>query len=93
MKRVIIAIQLYAIVGCYRMADCREFKRRFTLKEMTITDQSDDVGQPGNVCSSTVELPDNKIVCVEYPAVVLNVTRMLETIGGEEGVSRVSRLT
>ncbi|XP_076140755.1 general transcription factor 3C polypeptide 5 isoform X1 [Alosa pseudoharengus] len=41
---------------------------------------------PGN--SATVSLPHTKLVCVEYPGVVINVDKMLDTIGGEKGVSK-----
>lgn len=43
---------------------------------------------PGN--STTISLPDTKLVCVEYPGVVVNVDKMLDTIGGERGVSKVN---
>eukprot|EP00066_Takifugu_rubripes_P028736 XP_011618002.1 PREDICTED: general transcription factor 3C polypeptide 5 [Takifugu rubripes] len=66
------------------MADCRELKLDFTLKELTLSSQSEDV--PGS--SSTVALRSNKFVCVEYPAVVTNVDKMLETLGGEEKLSK-----
>ncbi|KAM4662770.1 general transcription factor 3C polypeptide 5 isoform 2-T2 [Discoglossus pictus] len=40
--------------------------------------------------SGTVTLPRNKpMVCVEYPGLVRDVDKMLLTLGGEEGVSRV----
>lgn len=67
------------------MADCSELKLDFTLKELTLSSQSEDV--PGS--SSTVALRSNKFVCVEYPAVVTNVDKMLETLGGEEKLSNV----
>uniref|UniRef100_A0A3Q3X0S4 Uncharacterized protein n=1 Tax=Mola mola TaxID=94237 RepID=A0A3Q3X0S4_MOLML len=38
--------------------------------------------------SSTVELRANKLVCVEYPALVTSVDKMLETLGGEQAVSK-----
>ncbi|XP_012685532.2 general transcription factor 3C polypeptide 5 [Clupea harengus] len=38
--------------------------------------------------SATVSLPDNRLVCVEYPGFVINVDKMLDTIGGEKGVSK-----
>lgn len=69
------------------MADNKELKLDFTLKELTLSSKSEDV--PGS--SSTVELRANKLVCVEYPAVVTNVDKMLETLGGEQAVSKVSR--
>lgn len=67
------------------MADCKELKLDFTLKELNLSSQSEDV--PGS--SSTVALRSNKFVCVEYPAVVTNVDKMLETLGGEEKLSKV----
>lgn len=67
------------------MADCKEVKLDFTLKELTLSSQSEDV--PGS--SSSVALRSNKFVCVEYPAVVTSVDKMLETLGGEENVSKV----
>lgn len=42
--------------------------------------------------SATLALSDTNLVCVEYPAVVNNVNRMLDSIGGEQGVSKVSLL-
>lgn len=67
------------------MADCKEVKLDFTLKELTLSSQSEDV--PGS--SSTVALQSNKFICVEYPAVVTNVDKMLETLGGEDILSKV----
>ena len=32
---------------------------------------------------------ERRMVCVEYPGVVRDVSKMLPTLGGEEGVSRV----
>lgn len=32
---------------------------------------------------------ERRLVCVEYPGVVRNEAKMLQTLGGEEGVSRV----
>lgn len=69
------------------MADCKEVKLDFTLKELTLSSQSEDV--PGS--SSSVALRSNKFVCVEYPAVVTSVDKMLETLGGEENVSKVGK--
>lgn len=71
------------------MADNKELKLDFTFKELTLSSKSEDV--PGS--SSTVELRANKLVCVEYPAVVTSVDKMLETLGGEQAVSKVSRHT
>ena len=33
---------------------------------------------------------ERRMVCVEYPGLVRDVSKMLQTLGGEEGVSRVS---
>ncbi|KAG8010853.1 General transcription factor 3C polypeptide 5 [Nibea albiflora] len=68
------------------MADSTELKLDFTLKELTLSGQSEDVDVPGS--SSTVELRDSKLVCVEYPAVISSVDKMLDTLGGEQGVSK-----
>lgn len=38
--------------------------------------------------TATLALSDTNLVCVEYPAVVNNVNRMLDSIGGEQGVSK-----
>ena len=70
------------------MADSNELKLDFTLKELTLSCGAEDVDVPGS--SSAVELRDNRLVCVEYPAVVNSVTKVLETLGGEKAVSRVS---
>eukprot|EP00061_Rhincodon_typus_P011507 g36564.t1 len=32
--------------------------------------------------------PDKRLVCAEYPGAVRDQRKMLETLGGEEGVSR-----
>lgn len=42
--------------------------------------------------TATLILSDTNLVCVEYPGVVNSVDRMLDTIGGEEGVSKVISL-
>lgn len=70
------------------MADSK-LKLDFTLKELALSSQGEDVDVPGS--SSTVELQDNKLVCVEYPAVVSSVDKMMDTLGGEQVVSKVSR--
>lgn len=36
---------------------------------------------------------ERRMVCVEYPGVVRDVSKMLRTLGGEEGVSRVRSRT
>nr|XP_020456817.1 general transcription factor 3C polypeptide 5 [Monopterus albus] len=66
------------------MADSTEPKLDFSLKELTISRQSEAV--PGS--SFTVEMRNNRLVCVEYPAVVTSVDKMLETLGGEQAVSK-----
>lgn len=70
------------------MADS-ELKLDFTLKELTLSCRTEAVDVPGS--SSIVELRDNKLMCVEYPAVVNSVDKMLETLGGAQAVSKVSR--
>lgn len=41
--------------------------------------------------SAVLELPRGpRLVCVEYPGLVRDVEKMLRTLGGEDGVSRVS---
>lgn len=76
---------VFVVYTKHDMADCKELKLDFTLKDLTLSSQSEDV--PGS--SSTVALRSNKFVCVEYPAVVTNVDKMLETLGGEENLSKV----
>lgn len=40
--------------------------------------------------TAVLSLPQHRrMVCAEYPCRVLNVGKMLETLGGEEGMSRV----
>lgn len=73
------------------MAHSKELKLDFTLKELTLSCAAEGVDVPGS--SSTVELRDNRLVCVEYPGVISSVPRMLETLGGEQAVSKVSRPT
>ncbi|XP_037609457.1 general transcription factor 3C polypeptide 5 [Sebastes umbrosus] len=70
------------------MADShsKELKLNFTLKELSLSCRSEDVDVPGS--SSSVELHDNKLVCVEYPGVVTSEDKMLETLGGEKGVTK-----
>lgn len=71
------------------MADSTEPKLNFTLKQLSLSAQSEQEDVPGS--SSTVELRTSRLVCVEYPAVVNNVDKMLETLGGEQTVSKVSK--
>uniref|UniRef100_A0A3P8THM4 Ral transcription factor IIIC subunit 5 n=1 Tax=Amphiprion percula TaxID=161767 RepID=A0A3P8THM4_AMPPE len=66
------------------MARNKEVKLEFALKELTLSPQTDLV--PGG--SSSVELRDKRLVCVEYPAVVRSVDKMLETLGGEQTVTK-----
>ncbi|XP_070706075.1 general transcription factor 3C polypeptide 5 [Pempheris klunzingeri] len=68
------------------MADSKALKMDFTLKELTLSCPAEDADVPGG--SSSVELRDNKLVCVEYPAMVTSVDKMLETLGGQQGVSK-----
>ncbi|XP_051906061.1 general transcription factor 3C polypeptide 5 [Hippocampus zosterae] len=67
------------------MEDPKDLKLGFTLKELTFSGSNERDIVPGN--SSTLELRDNKLVCVEYPALVSRVDKMLETLGGEKTVS------
>ncbi|XP_034048551.1 general transcription factor 3C polypeptide 5 [Thalassophryne amazonica] len=66
--------------------DSKEFKVDFTLRELDISCQPEEAAVPGS--SSAVELRDNRLVCVEYPAVFTSVDKMLETLGGEHTVSK-----
>ncbi|XP_042365290.1 general transcription factor 3C polypeptide 5 [Plectropomus leopardus] len=68
------------------MAESKELKLDFILKELSLSPQTDAQDVPGS--SSSVELQDHKLVCVEYPAVVTSVDKMLETLGGEKTVSK-----
>ncbi|XP_060791409.1 general transcription factor 3C polypeptide 5 [Neoarius graeffei] len=38
--------------------------------------------------TATLPLSETRLVCIEYPGLVNNVDRMLETIGGEQGLSK-----
>lgn len=69
--------------------DYKQLKLDFTLNELTLSGQTEDVDVPGN--SSTVDLRPNRLVCVEYPAVITSVDKMMETLGGEQTMSSVSR--
>lgn len=47
-------------------------------------------GDAGPGVAVPVELRrERRLVCVEYPGIVRDVSKMLPTLGGEEGVSRV----
>ncbi|XP_051533042.1 general transcription factor 3C polypeptide 5 isoform X1 [Myxocyprinus asiaticus] len=39
--------------------------------------------------TATLSLPETNLVCIEYPGVVNNVEKMLDSIGREEGVSKI----
>lgn len=39
--------------------------------------------------TATVPLSETRLVCVEFPGLVKNVDKMLESIGGEQGLSKV----
>ncbi|KAM4532968.1 general transcription factor 3C polypeptide 5 isoform 1-T1 [Fundulus diaphanus] len=66
-------------------ADPGEVKLNFTLKELRLSGRTEPAAPGG---SSAVELRDKKLVCVEYPAVVTSVDMMLETLGGEQTLTR-----
>uniref|UniRef100_A0A8C0GIB1 General transcription factor 3C polypeptide 5 n=1 Tax=Chelonoidis abingdonii TaxID=106734 RepID=A0A8C0GIB1_CHEAB len=53
--------------------------------------QASDLPDPGGEQGSAVlELPRGpRLVCVEYPGLVRDVGKMLQTLGGERGVSRI----
>lgn len=69
------------------MADSNN-KLDFTLIELNAANcKSEEDNLRGS--SATVELRDNRLVCVEYPAVVKSATNMLATLGGEHTVSKV----
>ncbi|KAG9353925.1 hypothetical protein JZ751_012049 [Albula glossodonta] len=60
-------------------------------EETTDTGMSEHAGPSVPVPGSTAVLslkPDCKLVCVEYPGYVVNVEKMLQTVGGEQGVSK-----
>ncbi|XP_008322864.1 general transcription factor 3C polypeptide 5 [Cynoglossus semilaevis] len=68
------------------MADSNN-KLDFTLIELNAANcKSEEDNLRGS--SATVELRDNRLVCVEYPAVVKSATNMLATLGGEHTVSK-----
>ncbi|KAM9840875.1 general transcription factor 3C polypeptide 5 [Aulostomus maculatus] len=68
------------------MAQSKGLKPDFTLRELTLSGHSEDADVRGS--SPAVELRDKRLVCVEYPAVVSSVGKMLETLGGEQAVSK-----
>ncbi|CAB1332806.1 unnamed protein product [Coregonus sp. 'balchen'] len=69
----------------------------FTMKEITGTRQSVS-GSASDESSTASVVPEsssilsiseeNKLVCVEYPGIISNVDKMLESIGGIQGVSK-----
>lgn len=44
--------------------------------------------RPATASTAILALPDTKLVCVEYPGFVKNVDKMLDSIGGEQGLSK-----
>uniref|UniRef100_A0A3B3ZRC4 Uncharacterized protein n=1 Tax=Periophthalmus magnuspinnatus TaxID=409849 RepID=A0A3B3ZRC4_9GOBI len=54
------------------------------LKELSLSDQSPHI--PGNC--ACLPLRENRLVCVEYPAVIQNLDRALESLGGEHNMSK-----
>uniref|UniRef100_A0A3B3ZRU7 General transcription factor IIIC, polypeptide 5 n=1 Tax=Periophthalmus magnuspinnatus TaxID=409849 RepID=A0A3B3ZRU7_9GOBI len=55
-----------------------------SLKELSLSDQSPHI--PGNC--ACLPLRENRLVCVEYPAVIQNLDRALESLGGEHNMSK-----
>ena len=35
-------------------------------------------------------IPKNKLICIDYPAIVANHDKMLESLGGERTISKVT---
>nr|XP_061836875.1 general transcription factor 3C polypeptide 5-like [Nerophis lumbriciformis] len=68
------------------MEEATDLKIGLTLKELTVSGLSDGDEVAG--CSSTLELQDLKLVCVEYPAIIASVDKMLHTLGGELTMSK-----
>uniref|UniRef100_A0A3Q3WKG6 Uncharacterized protein n=1 Tax=Mola mola TaxID=94237 RepID=A0A3Q3WKG6_MOLML len=58
------------------------------VQEIPSSSSDDECSDNSDDDSSTVELRANKLVCVEYPALVTSVDKMLETLGGEQAVSK-----
>ncbi|XP_076025635.1 general transcription factor 3C polypeptide 5 [Genypterus blacodes] len=69
------------------MAESSDLTLDFTLKELVISTRPEDAGLPGS--SATVPLQERRLACVEYPAVVRNVDKMLETLGGEKAMTKI----
>ncbi|XP_057674500.1 general transcription factor 3C polypeptide 5 [Corythoichthys intestinalis] len=63
-----------------------DLKLGFTLKELTFSGLNEQDEASRN--STTLELHDDKLVCVEYPAIISSVDKMLETLGGEQTLSQ-----
>ncbi|XP_028317974.1 general transcription factor 3C polypeptide 5 [Gouania willdenowi] len=59
----------------------------FQLEELTLSAGSESLRARGSSC--TVEIKESRLMCVEYPAVVNNVDKMLNTLGGEETISKL----
>ncbi|XP_055009385.1 general transcription factor 3C polypeptide 5 isoform X2 [Boleophthalmus pectinirostris] len=55
-----------------------------SLKELSLSAQSPQI--PGNC--ACLPLQGTRLVCVEYPAVIQNLNRALESLGGEHTVSK-----
>ncbi|XP_015222702.2 general transcription factor 3C polypeptide 5 [Lepisosteus oculatus] len=54
-----------------------------------LTVASEAAGPWGPAATAVLSLPqDRRLVCVEHPCRVLSVDKILETVGGEEGMSR-----
>lgn len=66
------------------MAQRMHNKVDLTLKELSLSATTQHV--PGN--TGTLSLRGKKLVCVEYPALVQNLDRVLESLGGEQTVSK-----
>ncbi|KAK7896595.1 hypothetical protein WMY93_021920 [Mugilogobius chulae] len=56
-----------------------------TLKELSLSEQSEHV--PGN-SACLLPLRGTRLVCVEYPAMIHNLQRALQSLGGEQTVSK-----
>lgn len=53
------------------------------------TASSDTEAECKSKDAATVPLSETRLVCIEYPGLVNNVDKMLATIGGEQGLSKV----
>lgn len=66
------------------------FERRTVAGRAELVGMATEATDAGPRAAVPVELRrERRLVCVEYPGVVRDVTKMLHTLGGEEGVSRV----